>query len=441
MLNGSVAPGRTPKGGFAPVLVPSRYNFWAAISPGRNLLFNGLTAALYELDDVERDLARALLEGACPDGADHDGGMVATLREGGFLIPASFDEVDSLVEANRAECEGHTSLDLMVVPTYECNFRCTYCYIEFTRGRMTADVEHAVVRFIKRQMLSCTALNLTWFGGEPLLCADTVIRVSDLVSRATADTVVQTRCMIATNGLLLTPRTAARLCDAGAPYFHITVDGPPSHHDVLRPTANGAATQSRIMANIVAVLGSVPAARLTMRMNATRHNVDALPTVLEQIPPALRPRVQVAVMLVRGGEPPDSWLRERVHQVMRAAIEAGYPGNNAPFPVGRSTHCDADKRRNFQIGPDGSLYKCTPSPSKPDVRVGSLNVDGTPRFNDRYTEWHAAPIIRPECRECRFLCFCNGGCRIERMGPAAGLSCQDEFANVDGLILNRYFST
>jgi uncharacterized protein len=381
-----------------------------------------------------------MLEPPTVTGAGRDSPLAAALEEGGFIVQASFDEVEALVAANRIACERQASLDLMVVPTYECNFRCTYCYIDFRKGRMTAQVEQAVVRFIARQLPTCAALNLTWFGGEPLLCIDTVERVSDLVNRAASASAVPSKCMIATNGLLLTPVTAARLCTAGARYFHVTVDGPPSHHDLLRPAIGGGATQSRIMANIVAVLGEVPAAHVTLRMNATRNNVEALPAALDEIPGSLRPRVQVTVMLVRGGAPPDASLRTQVHDVMRQALEMGFPGNNAAFPVGRSTHCAADSRMNFQIGPDGSLYKCTPSPTKPDVCVGSLGADGVPQFNDRYREWHAAPEVRPECRSCRYLCFCNGGCRLERMRPAPDLSCQDEFADVEGLILNRYFS-
>lgn len=440
MLSESEGAGRTPSGAFAPALVPSRFNFWATLSPSRHLLFNGLTAALYELDDEECESAKALLKGEHDAGSPGTVELAAALEEGGFLIPAPCDEVGALLAANRLACDHPASLDLMVVPTYECNFRCTYCHIHFARGRMTADVERAVLRFITRQLHSFAVLNLTWFGGEPLLCTDTVARMSALVSGAAGAVQVPARCMVATNGLLLTPETAARLCDAGAPYFHVTVDGPAAHHDLLRPTAAGGPSQLQIMSNIVAVLDRVPAAEVTLRMNATRHNVEALPAVFEQIPRSLRPRVKVAVMLVRGGDPPDAELRAHVCHVMRGALEAGYACNDAALPVGRATHCDADSRTSFEIGPEGSLYKCSPSAMKPDVCVGRLDPDGTPHFNRRYEEWHGAPEVRPECVSCQYLCFCNGGCRITRLKPSDDLSCQHEFADIEALIINRYLA-
>jgi uncharacterized protein len=423
------------------MLKASRFNFWATFAPSRHLLLNGRTGALYELDDEERLLAHAVLDDrAAPSSSPRDA-LLTALEVGGFLIPDSLDEVGAMVAANVSECAAHRSLDLVVVPTYECNLRCTYCYVDFRKGRMTRAVENAVVRFVERQLHAFADIKLTWFGGEPLLCTETVLRVSDEVGRVAGAAMVPWCGMITTNGFLLDRATTARLRSAGIRYFHVTVDGASALHDRSRPTAGGRGTYARIMDNLVELLGEVSDAHVTLRMNASDGNVDSLTEVLDTVPVSYRSRVQVNVTPVRGGTtPPSAALRTKIHQVVRLALENGYLGYEAPLPVGRTTFCAADKRRNFQIGPDGTLYKCSPAVTKPEVRVGRLDAGGEPHFDDRYATWHAAPIVDDRCRECRFLCFCAGGCRVERLRRSDDLSCRDEFVDLEGLIVNHYLS-
>ena len=76
--------------------------------------------------------------------------------------PSSFDE--QLAASVRAD-----RLQLILLPTEQCNFRCTYCYEDFAIGRMTPEVVSGVKNLIDRRADGLSHLQLSWFGGEPTL--------------------------------------------------------------------------------------------------------------------------------------------------------------------------------------------------------------------------------------------------------------------------------
>ncbi|HVR98040.1 MAG TPA: radical SAM protein, partial [Thermoanaerobaculia bacterium] len=70
------------------------------------------------------------------------------------------------------------ALELIILPTEKCNFRCTYCYEDFAVGRMKPVIVESVKELIRRRAGDLDTLCLSWFGGEPLLARDIVLDVS-----------------------------------------------------------------------------------------------------------------------------------------------------------------------------------------------------------------------------------------------------------------------
>jgi uncharacterized protein len=358
-----------------------------------------------------------------------------------FFIGLFVDDGARPAPAAATECRAHAVLDLTIVPTYRCNFRCRYCYVEFRDGRMTRPVEDAIVCYAASVLPLYSRLNVTWFGGEPLLEAATVERLTSRLKGTAAERGVAFGAFVTTNGYLLTPPTARRLRAAGVTFFHVTMDGPAEYHDRTRPLRSGRGSHSRIMRNTNELMRVVPDAHLTLRMNATDENVEAFATTLEEIDADFRPRIELNVTPVRNWDgSPGAHLRRRITEVVRQGLEMGYAYYSAPLRIARLTFCNADKDGNFQIGPDGQLYKCSPTPDKPEVAVGRLDAQGRAVLSSACGRWRAAPPIGEQCRDCAFLCFCAGGCRLERVRGATDLSCRAEFADVEGLVINRYLA-
>src|SRR4051794_12669234 len=71
------------------------------------------------------------------------------------------------------------SYELILYPTEQCNFRCSYCYEDFEIGRMSDDVIAGVKALISKISGRVKSLHLSWFGGEPLLAKGVIQEISE----------------------------------------------------------------------------------------------------------------------------------------------------------------------------------------------------------------------------------------------------------------------
>tara|TARA_Y100000294_G_C8546833_1_gene333557 strand:- start:1007 stop:1834 length:828 start_codon:yes stop_codon:yes gene_type:complete len=252
---------------------------------------------------------------------------------------------------------------------------------------------------------------------------------------------VELQNFITSNGYLLKLETAFKLFEAGIRFFHITVDGPSHHHDQLRVLAGGGPSYAEIMKNLRDLLTYIPQAHLTLRMNADEKNVDSLYEVMDDIPADFRQRIQVNIFpILYGGKIPAVRVYQKINRMIRYALRNGYQYYDIHIPVKRKTFCTADKYNNFQIGFDGTLYKCSPATDKVEVKVGQLNAEGLPELGEAYNVWHEVPVVQSYCQECSYLCFCPGGCRLDRLRGTNDLACRNKYSDIENLIINRYLA-
>src|SRR3954470_11277554 len=72
---------------------------------------------------------------------------------------------------------------LILLPTERCNFRCTYCYEDFLIGKMKEPVLVGIERFMDRRIPELDDFSISWFGGEPLMAKEVVLRLASYASR------------------------------------------------------------------------------------------------------------------------------------------------------------------------------------------------------------------------------------------------------------------
>lgn len=414
---------------------PSRFNFWSETSTGSALLFNGLTGALLELEVDEAKIVHRVLEVA--DSGEFGLDSLEYLTELGFLVPPGFDEVAVL--SRRAEfgrTSGRGCLELVLSPTYACNFRCTYCYVEPRPGVMSPETGYAIVRYIEKVLDGYSRVEISWFGGEPLLCLDIVESVTRAIQDLTNRRRVEFTAFVTTNGFLLDAATAASLEGSGVRFLHITIDGNREAHDALRVQANGDPSFDVIVSNLIAALDATKDLRFTLRSNVNHDNVGVVHELMKAIPEGYRRRIQWSVTPIKGaGIVPDQALFRKVNKVVARALELGYQYYSVHLPVGKAGFCNAAKQGNFHIGPDGSLYCCTPTDAKPDAFAGRLHPDGNVDLLGTYADRFRGEPIPSACVECPYLCFCMGGCPLEQ-GEEKDGSCTARFAELPALIRN-----
>lgn len=94
-----------------------------------------------------------------------------------------------------------SEVGLTIATTTGCNFKCPYCYEEGVKSiNMSQDVEDAIVKYIETVK---KPIDITWYGGEPLINWATIQRLTQKISEIKPKEMV--KYAFVTNGYSLTP--------------------------------------------------------------------------------------------------------------------------------------------------------------------------------------------------------------------------------------------
>jgi uncharacterized protein len=128
-------------------------------------------------------------------------------------------------------------MDVTLVLTHDCNLGCGYCYAgaKFNKRMPDAIADRCVDMAFEGGV---PATQVSFFGGEPLLAWDSLVRAARRArERATKDGVAL-KMSVTTNGTLLTAERAALRDELGV-YGGRSIDGIRQAHDAGRPKMGG----------------------------------------------------------------------------------------------------------------------------------------------------------------------------------------------------------
>lgn len=305
---------------------------------------------------------------------------------GRATVAQSNGAVLGISPADAAACLTPRRLQLILMPTEACNFRCVYCYESFALKRMKPEVVAGVKALLTRRAPGLRSLVLSWFGGEPTLALDVI---DDVMTHAKAlerrHPELRVDSDITTNGYLLTESVARRLLDQGVRDYQISLDGPKQHHDRKRVRPGGASTFDRIWGNLVGMKRLSGSFRVTIRLHVDRETADSIPAFLEQIAGEFAgdDRFDLYVRpIARLGGANDETLpvlsKDEASSVVdglrQSAARLGIrlAGANSGEPI-----CYAAHANSFLVRADGRLNKCTVALDLPTNQVGLIREDGT----------------------------------------------------------------
>jgi uncharacterized protein len=407
---------------------PSRFNMWARGADGYLLVYNSFTAAFVQLGPEVADHVAAVLAGAAE--ANGLGDLQDLLAGEGILVDAGADELERARLLHESLFDVTERLDLILMPTEQCNFRCVYCYEDFKRGRMPRDVVDGVVNLVEQEAPALRRLRVSWFGGEPLAALDTIDEISERIIAICDDHGVEFDATATTNAYLLNDRRADRCFRARIFYYQVTLDGPRETHDTLRKLAGGGPTFDRILANLLSLRERPEQFHVRLRVNFTPDVATRVPEFLSFLGTQFGGdrRFSIAFHPVgHWGGPNDNELEvcdERTavrHEMdfMALAQQAGF-GMDAwkelLSPVG--SICYAADPRSFVIGSDGTVYKCTVAFKDPRNQVGRLSAGGDLVLDeDLLRLWTSSGEETDSgCQQCSFRPACQGNsCPLERL--------------------------
>lgn len=383
----------------------SRYTSAIAGDSGEVLLHNSFMGALARIPAEKVPLVRRFLGGSSE--AMHGPSMYRTnvlsemrqdiqesdlndpalqeLCDGGFFVPSDLDEQTVISEL--VDRERNSGFTLIIMPHENCNFRCTYCYESFERGKMSPEVVSGLKAWVARKVTGIDALSVGWFGGEPLLAPDVIWDLSDSFIKSCTERGISYAGSMTTNGYFLTPAVAAKALKHGIRRYQVTLDGPAATHDNLRKLTGGGKTYSKILENLVALRQTDESFHVTVRVNFTQSTLAALESFLQEIESLFRGDSRFSLDFHAVGawggandaslDICDSSTVERVKlALLEKSLALGADRSIRSSLGSHGTICYAGKESSIVVGSDGTVYKCTVAFSDPRNHVGKLTKSG-----------------------------------------------------------------
>lgn len=148
------------------MLKSSTFNLYLETDKGR-FIYNTLSKKLVKVDEQTYNLLKK-------HGNLNKASQYITLCETG-IIASDTTEMNKL-ELEIDEAINSKSLDLTIVMTNACNFRCVYCYQPHNAQHMSQEVEEKIIAFFNKHVGDYKSVSVSWFGGEPLLNRVQIVR-------------------------------------------------------------------------------------------------------------------------------------------------------------------------------------------------------------------------------------------------------------------------
>lgn len=283
---------------------------------------------------------------------------------------------------------------LTILPTEQCNFRCVYCYEDYKIGKMQPEIVSGIKKYLERRTPHLRHLNISWFGGEPLLAKDIVLDIMRHANMLAKVHEFKVSSSMTTNAYLLSSDTLDELCAANVLTYQITLDGPKAVHDKSRIRADGAGTFETIFRNIQHIHSSSHPVKILLRVHYSESNHESLPELLQMVSALCtaddRFKVHIKSIENLGGpnrEHISKWndcrRTELCEQLSKLLPESSVTTFNDDEYM-----CYAAQPNCLVIRADGSLAKCTVAFSDPQNNIGAINKEGKVNIDqDKAAYW------------------------------------------------------
>jgi uncharacterized protein len=376
---------------------------------------------------------------------------LAVLRRRGYLTNLTRDQEEDLFA--RIVGKIHTKAlqvppAFVLMPTYDCNLRCPYCFQDSMRregapsyrlrvmDRAAADrIFLAMSRLEELHGVEESSQHLrriTFFGGEPLLEASRPAIeyiVEEAIAHGNASIgAVTNGTELAAFSDLLGPEKIADI--------QITLDGPPREHDQRRVYRDGRGSFAQIAENISMALDL--GVFVSVRTNVDRNNIGNLPELADEMVSRgwdRQDRFKAYISAIRpendqskAGNTMSLWdiYREltklrRSHENLKIISTSDEPTrvrarrvfsrDGMSYPMMRSAFCGAHSSM-YVFDLVGDIYACWERTGEPGIRAGRVQEAGTVELNrEIFDMWHSRTVAsNPACRKCRYGLYCGGGC-------------------------------
>lgn len=291
------------------------------------------------------------------------------------------------------------NLELILLPTEQCNCRCIYCNQEFKIGKMGQDTISGVKNLLSTRVPELNNLTIQWFGGEPLLAKDTVQDVMEYTQKLKKEVnpTINIKGMMTTNATHLNVDLLSRLITLGVNDYQISLDGNKEEHDKLRVKVGGQGTFDQIWNNLTNAHNTDLNFNITLRLHINKINEESMKGLLRKVSEDIGTdkRYNMFIRLLsRYGGKNDKKLpicedTKSVSELKEFALGIGLNVSEFdPHKKNMEYICYASKPYAYVIRANGNISKCTVALYDEYNIIGRINKDGTMQIdNEKVTNW------------------------------------------------------
>lgn len=397
----------------------SKYAFLLQTESKENLVYVSRSNGFYKIPDIVYNTLNLL---KTQDEKDKlyqlDKSYLDFLRNKKIIVSKGEDE-DYLLELelkSNLVTYSQQSLGLVIAPTTGCNFACPYCFEENKKVNIMSDYTIDNLFNFIRGYVNIKYLNLTWYGGEPLLAFEVIKRI---LPRIKEELPIELRMhQIVTNGYYFNKEVVDFFKSYPLNLIQITLDGKKERHDSIRRLKGSKkGSYSQIMENMDLIVKELPDTILSVRVNLDNNNKEDFEIIFRELKnrwPGSKLDIYPGAIRIDDEKHRCLSCEAMSHSDIRNFYCSLHDREKVRvdfYPRMRPKACSATCLNAYVVGPDGELYKCWNDVSDPHKIIGYLNQKDftNKKLLARYLI--ACNCFKnPECRECLFLPICMGGC-------------------------------
>lgn len=334
------------------------------------------------------------------------------LAKMGFIVPYKNEDRFYNNLRKKEQRTDSSKLGLTILTTTACNANCQYCYEKNKMKNviLTKTTQNKLLNFIYSK--NPKSVNISWFGGEPLLNTDAINCICDDLKSHD----INYSCSMISNGFLI-----GKYIDSFKKWnlknIQITLDGIKDDYNKVKKFHNDDSFDafSIVIENIKKLLAIN--IRVAIRLNFDRNNYKSILETIEFLRKEIENPPNFVVYVAHiFGNPENYHLSDGsniYYFLYKKLYECGYLKklNQIGFSS-KLLYCFITNPNHFVVSPDGFLYRCEHQIINNDIGlIGDLTNGITNIKNNKF--WLSLKYPYSKCYKCKFKYLCLGGCKSE----------------------------
>lgn len=293
--------------------------------------------------------------------------FINELFEAGLIVEIEMNELNKTLENHQNSINNYNALNITIVPTFNCNFKCSYCYQQDMETEIISEENSKlIIKFIKKRLKKFNTKNLhiSWYGGEPLICFSTIKTINQECIDYCNQYNINFTSSISTNLYLLSDEMLTDLIKLKIKRIETTLAGTKDYHNKMRYLKDSKkGTFDKVVSNIIKAAKSIPT---IININVSHENIEDIDNLIKFIKNSL-PRENIYInfnkistferMIIDVKEIKD--FRKTRIELLKKCIDEGINICDNTNYDKEFLFCPQQHVNSFSIDSKCKLYKCS----------------------------------------------------------------------------------